>query len=70
MSTILSDYLTREQLATEFGVTLRTIARWQKLPDGLPKTTIGNRTLYRIASVRAWLEANERQSNPRRRRAA
>lgn len=67
MSNLLSDYLTREQLAAEFGVTTRTIERWQKRPDGLPNTTIGGRTLYRIASVRVWMEAQERRPNPRRR---
>lgn len=66
MSQLLSDYLNREQLAAQIGVTPRTIHRWQNLPDGLPYTLLGGRVLFRISSVRAWIEAQERKPNPRR----
>ncbi|WP_161992858.1 helix-turn-helix domain-containing protein [Aureimonas leprariae] len=70
MSSLLSEYLTLDELAKELRVTVRTIHRWQSRADGIPCTTLGGRTLFRIASVRAWIEAHERKPNPRRPRAA
>lgn len=35
MTGLLSEYLTRDELAAELRVTVRTIARWQAQPDGL-----------------------------------
>jgi excisionase family DNA binding protein len=67
MDALLSAYLTRNQLAAELNVTTRTVARWQAQPDGLPFTMLGSRTLYKRASVLAWIESHERQPNPRRR---
>lgn len=69
MSNLLSEYLTRDQLAAELRVTPRTIIRWQAAADGLPHVQIGGRVLYRVASVKAWLESKERRPNQRRRAA-
>jgi len=66
MATILSDYLTREQLAAELNITPRTLARWQSQPDAIPHVQVGGRILFKIASVRAWLESRERHPNKRR----
>jgi phage terminase Nu1 subunit (DNA packaging protein) len=66
MTKILDDYLTRDQLAAELNITVRTLSRWQEMPDGIPHVQVGGRVLYRISSVRAWLEAKERQPNRRR----
>jgi len=70
MTAILDEYLTRSELARELRVAERTIIRYQNQPDGLPRTTVGGRVLYRRSSVLAWLEANEHKSNPRRGRRA
>lgn len=67
MTAILSDYLTRPELAAELNVTPRTIIRYENRPDGLPHTRIGGRVMYRKASVLAWLEKAERHPNPTRR---
>lgn len=69
MTGLLSEYLTRDELAAELRVTVRTIARWQAQPDGLPSTVLGGRTLYKRSSVLAWIDSHERQPNPRRRAA-
>lgn len=66
MTGLLSEYLTRDQLAEELRVTPRTIIRWQSTADGLPHVQIGGRVLYRVASVKAWLESKERKPNQRR----
>jgi excisionase family DNA binding protein len=66
MATILSDYLTRRQLAEQLDITTRTLDRWQSQPDAIPHVQVGGRVLFKIASVRAWLEARERHPNKRR----
>lgn len=67
MANILADYLDRDALAAELGVSARTVARYELEPDGLPSLLIGGRRRYRIESVRAWLERRERRPNPTRR---
>lgn len=66
MTKILDEYLNRDQLAAELNVTPRTIIRWQDMPDGLPHVQLGGRILYRIASIKTWLESRERSPNKRR----
>ncbi len=70
MTTLLADYLDRDALAAELGVSTRTVARYEYEPDGLPSLLIGGRRKYKIDSVKAWLERRERKPNPTRRRAA
>ncbi len=69
MTSLLDDYLTRDELAAELRVTTRTVIRWQNMPDGVPYVELGGRTLYRRSSVRAWIESHEKRPNPRRRAA-
>ncbi len=63
---LLSDYLTRDQLAAELHVAPRTVARWQDQPNGIPYVEMGGRVLYRRQSVMAWIESLERRPNQRR----
>jgi len=63
---LLDDYLSRAELASELGVVTRTISRYENQPDGLPSVLIGGRKLYRLQSVRKWIEQRERCPNPRR----
>lgn len=67
---LLDEYLDRPSLAAELKVSERTLIRWQHLPDGLPYVELGGRILYRVPSVKAWIEALERKPNPRKARAA
>ena len=54
---VLSDYLTRDELARQLGKTSRTLERWERQRVGPAITRIGNRVLYHIDDVKAWLRA-------------
>ncbi|MBE5315684.1 MAG: helix-turn-helix domain-containing protein [Xanthomonadales bacterium] len=54
---LLADYLTREQLAAELHVTVRTLARWRWQRIGPPSVLLCGRRLYRRSDVAAWIEA-------------
>ena len=41
----LKDYLSRTELAVEFGVSTKTLVRWEK-DEGLPVTFLGRDPLY------------------------
>ncbi len=56
---LLDDYLTPDQLAEELDKSPRTIARWDSLRIGPPKTLVGKRPLYRRDAVREWLLRRE-----------
>jgi len=58
---ILDGYLSLDQLAAQLGRSRRTIQRWQSLRIGPPVTKIGNQAFFSIASVKAWLERNEKK---------
>jgi phage terminase Nu1 subunit (DNA packaging protein) len=57
---ILSDFLTKQELAAELGREMRTLDRWDALGIGPPRTCVGRKVLYRRASVQRWLAAQER----------
>jgi hypothetical protein len=59
---ILSEFLTRDQLAAELQRNARTLDRWDALGIGPPRTRVGRQVLYRRASVQRWLLAQERDA--------
>lgn len=59
MQRLIDDYLTREQLAEELDVGLRTIIRWDAMRIGPPRVKIGKQLYYSRASVRTWLASRE-----------
>lgn len=63
MSTVslLDDYLTRDELAEQLGKDVRTIDRWFMLRQGPAVTRVGNRRLYHIDDVRAWLRTQRHE---------
>lgn len=66
---VLDGYLRREQLASELGISPRTIDRWHLLRQGPPRVQIGRTILYEVAAVRLWLQSREhpfRQSRSQR----
>ena len=67
---LLDGLVLRKDLAAALGVCTRTIARYETRADGLPYLSIGGRRYYRVASVQAWISAQERRPNPRRQRKA
>ena len=48
---ILSEFLTKEELAVELRRNPRTLDRWDALGMGPPRTHVGRKVLYRRASV-------------------
>ncbi|MBR1275621.1 AlpA family transcriptional regulator [Bradyrhizobium sp. AUGA SZCCT0283] len=64
---ILSQFLTKEELAAELGRNARTLDRWDALAIGPPRTFVGRKILYRRASLQRWLAAQE---NPSRKNTA
>ena len=56
---ILSEFLTKEELAAELRRNPRTLDRWEVLGMGPPVTKLGRRTIYRRTSVQAWIRARE-----------
>jgi hypothetical protein len=70
LETLLAGTVNRRQLANALGVCQRSIARYENKANGLPSLTIGGRKLYRLESVKQWLESQERRPNQRRAKAA
>lgn len=68
---ILSEYLTKEELAAELQRNPRALDRWEVLGIGPPRTHVGRKVLYRRASVQKWLAAQEQAvAIPKQREAA
>ena len=57
---LLDDYFTSAELGVELKKSERTIARWDRLRIGPPKTVIGKKPYYRREAVRKWLLRQER----------
>ena len=58
---ILSEFLTKKDLAAELRRNARTLDRWDALGVGPPRTHVGRQVFYRRASVARWLAAQELQ---------
>ena len=56
---LLSDWISREDLAGQLSVTTDTLARWATQGSGPPRIRIGRRVLYRRSSVEKWLSEME-----------
>jgi predicted DNA-binding transcriptional regulator AlpA len=65
---VLEGFLRREELAQQFGLSPRTICRWEALRIGPPRVSVGRTILYNIESVREWLVSQERKAFPAKRR--
>ena len=59
LEAILSEFLTKQELATELGREMRTLDRWDALGIGPPRTKIGRKVFYRRSSVQKWLALQE-----------
>jgi predicted DNA-binding transcriptional regulator AlpA len=60
-ATLLDDYLTIDQLATELDIAVITLKRWAALKQGPPVSKIGRRVVYRRSSVQQWLVKQEQK---------
>jgi hypothetical protein len=56
---LLSEFLTKEELAAELGLNKRTLDRWAVLGIGPPRTRVGRKVLYRRTSAQKWLATQE-----------
>jgi excisionase family DNA binding protein len=53
---ILDEYLTKAQLASALGVSVRTLNRWHDERVGPDRIRVGRKVLYSRAAVARWLE--------------
>ena len=56
---ILSEYLTKAELAAQLHRSIRSVDRWALTGDGPPCVRIGRRSLYRRRAVVEWLRSLE-----------
>jgi hypothetical protein len=67
MSTdVLDGYLEKKLLAAQLGRSPRTLDRWHTRRVGPPRVALGRRILYRVDSVRAWLQGCEQRQGRKR----
>lgn len=64
---ISSNYLPREETARRLGCTPRTLAKYERIPDGIPHLKWAGRTLYPWSEVCEWFSRRVVRPNPRRR---
>jgi predicted DNA-binding transcriptional regulator AlpA len=63
---VLDGYLEKRMLAAQLGCSPRTLDRWHVRRVGPPRVALGRRILYRVDSVRAWLQGCEQQQGRKR----
>ncbi len=54
---ILDDYLTRQELADELGICVRTLARQDAAREGPPSMCWAGRRIYHRERARQWFES-------------
>lgn len=62
---LLADYFDIEAMQKEFGVSRRTIERWNEKGIGPARTVIGRKIYFCRKTVREWLESQE-ERKPKR----
>lgn len=60
---LLDGWLTRQQLADELGLSVRTLANWASAGMGPSGVRIGTRVRYRRRAVLDWLASMESRAN-------
>jgi len=58
-NSIISEYLTKAELAAQLHRSIRSVDRWALTGGGPPCVRIGRRSLYRRAAVVEWLRSLE-----------
>jgi hypothetical protein len=66
IGSMISNYFSEEELASELHKNVRTLRRWAARREGPPVTKIGRDTFYRRAAVAEWLAAQERPARRRK----
>jgi hypothetical protein len=58
------DLVSIKDLAAELGVCIRTLRRWNRLPDAPKRYRRGRRLMYRRADVQTWFLRWKRAPGP------
>lgn len=66
-SGILDEWISRQELGAQLGVSVDTLARWETRRIGPPCVRIGRRVIYRVQAVREWLVRQEARTAGSRR---
>ncbi len=53
---LLNEFLDADSLAKELNITRRTLNRWISGGYGPPSVKLGSRRVFKLASVKAWLD--------------
>ncbi len=56
---ILGNFIPHAQLATELGISLKTLENMNRVGNGPPRVKLGRYTYYREEGVREWLRTKE-----------
>jgi hypothetical protein len=64
---ILSGYAEQSRFASANRLSTRTVARYRNRPNGLPWLEFGGKVFIPLDEAAAWLKAQVRCPNPRRR---
>lgn len=65
MTNILDGYISKQKAAEQLGCSVRTLDRYENVPDGLPSVKVGGRAYYRIEALRDFIAKRERHPNQR-----
>lgn len=56
---LLEDWMTRDEMAGELGLSVDTLSRWETRRIGPPSVRVGRKVLYRRGAVQDWLKGQE-----------
>jgi len=65
---LLADYVSLAVFCREFGVSRRTVDRWNELGTGPDRTLIGRKIYISRDAIRRWLESREQRKDRRGRK--
>jgi hypothetical protein len=54
-ASLLEDWITRQELAAEFGINVATLARMDARREGPPRQILGGKVRYHRPSIPGWL---------------
>lgn len=58
-ASILADWISREDLAIQLGLSPQTLKRWAMCREGPPWMKVGRKVMYNRDSVKEWLRSLE-----------
>jgi predicted DNA-binding transcriptional regulator AlpA len=52
-------YVSAARVASLFGISVRTLSRWEATGNGPPKIKVGRRALFDLVKLSEWLTSRE-----------